>query len=62
MAWHRRHVVIFLASPRNLVARWPLPTVDHSGLLSWPWLAAAVDVGLITLFSLQHSIMARPRV
>jgi uncharacterized membrane protein len=52
--------VIFLASPRSLLNQWPLPMVDQAGFVSSPWLAAANDVGLITLFGLQHSIMARP--
>jgi hypothetical protein len=51
--------VIFLASPRKLLGYWPLPTVDH-GDANPAWLAAMVDLGLITLFGLQHSFMARP--
>lgn len=52
--------VIFLASPPKLLNHWPLPTVDHGGFVGSPWLAAAVDLGLIALFGLQHSLMARP--
>jgi hypothetical protein len=52
--------VIFLASPRKLLDYWPLPTVDHGD--AYPAsLAALIDLGLITLFGLQHSLMARPR-
>lgn len=51
--------VIFLASPRALLDHWPLSTVNQGGIVSSPWLAAANDVGLVTLFGLQHSIMAR---
>ena len=52
--------VIFLSSPRRLLDSWPLPTVDHGGFVSPPALAAIVDVALIGLFGLQHSLMARP--
>lgn len=41
---------------------WPLPI--HIDATIWPplssWQAAAGDVGLIVLFGLQHSVMARP--
>ena len=51
--------VIFLCEPRRVLVAWPLPTVDHGGHLSAPW-AALVDLGLVALFGLQHSVMARP--
>ena len=51
--------VVFLASPR-LLDGWPLPTVDHGGWLQNPLAAALVDLGLVALFGLQHSVMARP--
>jgi hypothetical protein len=51
---------IFLSSPRRLFDHWPLPTIDHGGVIGNLWLAAAVDVGLIAIFGLQHSLMARP--
>jgi protein-S-isoprenylcysteine O-methyltransferase Ste14 len=38
----------------------PLPTHVDKGLAAGPGLAALVDVGLIALFGLQHSVMARP--
>jgi methanethiol S-methyltransferase len=34
--------------------------IDDGPLLPWP-AAAAINVGLLTLFALQHSVMARPR-
>ena len=52
--------VIFLCEPRRLAGHWPLPTVDQGGGLAQPWAAALVDLGLIALFGLQHSLMARP--
>jgi len=52
--------VVFLASPRRLVDVWPLPTVDHGGWFQHPLAAALVDLGLVALFGLQHSVMARP--
>jgi methanethiol S-methyltransferase len=51
--------VIFLAEPRQ-VSWWPLPTVDGSASLQPPVLAALIDLLLVTLFGLQHSVMARP--
>ena len=51
--------VIFLAEPRPLMSWWPLPTIDRGGSLH-PLLAAIIDLGLIALFGLQHSVMARP--
>src|SRR5262245_16747098 len=52
--------VIFLAEPRHVLDFWPLPTVDRGGWVDEPWTAAIVDVCLIALFGLQHSVMARP--
>jgi protein-S-isoprenylcysteine O-methyltransferase Ste14 len=52
--------VIFLCEPRRLAGLWPLPTIDQGGGLAEPWAAALVDLGLIALFGLQHSLMARP--
>jgi protein-S-isoprenylcysteine O-methyltransferase Ste14 len=54
------------------VAGWPgVPSVDASlasgapaataAAPASPWLALAVDLGLVTLFGLQHSVMARRR-
>lgn len=34
-------------------------TIDGAATLSWP-MALAIDLGLLTLFALQHSVMARP--
>jgi len=36
-------------------------TVDHGGLVVAAWQAVPIDLCLIALFGLQHSIMARPR-
>jgi protein-S-isoprenylcysteine O-methyltransferase Ste14 len=35
-------------------------TVDHGGPAATPIVAAVIDVALVTLFGLQHSVMARP--
>ncbi len=53
-------LVIFLAEPRQVVAWWPLPTVDRGGADQPPMFAALIDLALVTLFGLQHSVMARP--
>ena len=37
-----------------------LPTHVDKGLLGAPATAALIDIGLITLFGVQHSVMARP--
>jgi methanethiol S-methyltransferase len=52
--------VIFLAEPRQVIAWWPLPTVDRAGAPGHPEIAALVDLALVMLFGLQHSVMARP--
>ena len=52
--------VIFLAEPRQIMAWWPLPTVDRTEGLLHPTIAAVIDLALVTLFGLQHSTMARP--
>lgn len=42
------------------IAGWWLPaTVDHGPRLGWP-LAAGLDLLLLALFAVQHSVMARP--
>lgn len=57
--------VIFFATFLYLIAfvanlpQVPL-TVDRGGVLGGAWLAVLVDVGLVALFGLQHSVMARP--
>ncbi len=38
----------------------PLPTNVDKGLPAAPGMAALVDIGLIALFGIQHSVMARP--
>jgi hypothetical protein len=52
--------VIFLAEPRALMSWWPLPTIDRPGSAPHSLVAAIVDLGLVVLFGLQHSVMARP--
>jgi len=52
--------VVFLANPRWAAKSWPLPTIDNASYLRHPGSAAFIDLVLISLFGLQHSIMARP--
>ncbi|MDX2158439.1 MAG: methyltransferase [Hyphomicrobiaceae bacterium] len=52
--------IVFLASPPWAAQHWPLPTVDTGGAGFGPVAAALIDLGLVSLFGLQHSIMARP--
>jgi protein-S-isoprenylcysteine O-methyltransferase Ste14 len=52
--------VIFLAQPHQILPYWPLPTVDEGGASLHPAAAALVNLLLIALFGLQHSLMARP--
>jgi methanethiol S-methyltransferase len=53
--------VVFLVSSRWLAPTWPLPMVDRGGLFGMgAWQAGLVDVALIALFGIQHSVMARP--
>lgn len=52
--------VIFLANPFQVAKFWPLPTVDEGGFVDHPLAAAAIDIILIALFGMQHSLMARP--
>jgi protein-S-isoprenylcysteine O-methyltransferase Ste14 len=54
-------LVIFLANPTRIAKFWPLPTIDQgSGLGLNSAMSALIDLGLIALFGLQHSLMARP--
>jgi protein-S-isoprenylcysteine O-methyltransferase Ste14 len=52
--------LVFLAEPRQFMPWWPLPTIDQEEALLHPLVAAVIDLGLIALFGLQHSVMARP--
>jgi methanethiol S-methyltransferase len=52
--------VIFLSEPRTLVRWWPLPTIDDEPSSLPASIAAIIDIALIALFGLQHSLMARP--
>jgi protein-S-isoprenylcysteine O-methyltransferase Ste14 len=51
--------VVFLVSPRQLAPAWPLPMVDRGGPFG-VWESGLIDIGLIALFGMQHSVMARP--
>ena len=51
--------VIFLAEPRHVLTWWPLPTVDRTASVEHPAVAALIDLALVILFGLQHSVMAR---
>jgi protein-S-isoprenylcysteine O-methyltransferase Ste14 len=51
---------VFLSNPRGVGRHLPLPTIDGSAGTVQPGRAAMVDVALIALFGLQHSLMARP--
>ena len=52
--------VIFLADPPWAAKSWPLPTINAGGIVDHYGLAALIDLVLISLFGLQHSLMARP--
>ena len=52
--------VIFLAEPRQVLAWWPLPTIDRVVSPQQPVLAVCIDLALVAVFGLQHSVMARP--
>ena len=54
------YLVIFLGNMPSLSAPWVSPSVDV-GHESAPFAAALIDLGLVALFGLQHSAMARPR-
>ena len=52
--------VVFLAEPRQVLAWWPLPTIDRVVSPEQPVLAACIDLALVAVFGLQHSVMAHP--
>jgi protein-S-isoprenylcysteine O-methyltransferase Ste14 len=52
--------LVFLADPRWAAAHWPLSTVESGGFSFHPLAAAIIDLSLVALFGLQHSVMARP--
>jgi protein-S-isoprenylcysteine O-methyltransferase Ste14 len=52
--------VIFLANAPRLAAPWIEPSVDVGGSVEHPLAAALIDLALIAIFGLQHSLMARP--
>ena len=54
------HLVIFLGNMPSLSQPWVNPSVDV-GPAGTPFVAALIDLGLVALFGLQHSAMARPR-
>jgi hypothetical protein len=51
--------VVFLANPNWAGRYWPLPTIDSPASSVHPAVALVVDITLIALFGLQHSVMAR---
>jgi len=51
---------VFLSNPSKLAPYWPLPFVDRGGAIDDPLAAPLIDILLIALFGLQHSLMARP--
>lgn len=51
--------VIFLGNLPKPSKVWIEPTVDVGGVLE-PFAAAIIDIGLVAVFGLQHSLMARP--
>ena len=53
------YFVIFLGNMPSLSEPWISPSVDV-GQSTTPFLAALIDLGLVALFGLQHSAMARP--
>jgi hypothetical protein len=54
--------VVFLANPRWVPRLWPLPTVDHGGIGAHQIIAGLIALSLISLFGLQHSLMALVQV
>jgi methanethiol S-methyltransferase len=56
------HVLFFgiYAWMAGFVGNFLVPRSIDSGTVSNPWLAAGVDLLLIALFAVQHSVMARP--
>jgi protein-S-isoprenylcysteine O-methyltransferase Ste14 len=54
------HFVIFLGNLPKTSDTWVAPSVDIGGSIH-PFFAAIIDIGLVALFGLQHSLMARPR-
>jgi protein-S-isoprenylcysteine O-methyltransferase Ste14 len=53
------YLVIFLGNMPGLSEPWVNPSVDVGPTTS-PFMAALIDLGLVALFGLQHSGMARP--
>ena len=52
--------VVFLANLPKRADPWVVPSIDVGGTADHPALALLFNVGLISLFCLQHSVMARP--
>lgn len=53
------HYVLFLGNLPRISEPWLFKTVDTGSTMT-PFAAAIVDLGLVALFGLQHSLMARP--
>lgn len=52
--------IVLLANPKWALRHWPLPTVDGPARGLGMWTSVLVDLGLVAIFGLQHSLMARP--
>lgn len=53
------HFVIFLGNLPKMSEPWVTPTIDVGDTIH-PLFASIIDIGLVALFGLQHSLMARP--
>jgi methanethiol S-methyltransferase len=52
--------LVFLASPPWTLELWPLKTVDFGGLGLHPLASVGINLCLLAVFCVQHSLMARP--
>lgn len=55
-------LMLFIAGPLSAGLGLPIHVDASIWPASSPWLAGAIDLGLIVLFGLQHSVMARPGI
>jgi protein-S-isoprenylcysteine O-methyltransferase Ste14 len=56
------YFIVFLGNLPKRSAPWIAPSADTGQGLADPFLASIIDLALIALFALQHSLMARPRI